>query len=82
LLLLYGPAVAAFTYCLSFLFSSHTAAQNAILLLNFITGLALMVTSFVLALIDRTRATNAWLKGLYRLFPGFCLGDGLAQLVL
>jgi ATP-binding cassette, subfamily A (ABC1), member 3 len=66
LLLLYGPAVAPFTYAVSFAFSSHSAAQNAVLLLNFLTGLALMVTSFVLSLLDNTRMINAKLKWVYR----------------
>ncbi|CAM9396747.1 unnamed protein product [Discosporangium mesarthrocarpum] len=82
LFLLYGAAVAPFTYCLSFLFKSHSSAQNVVLFLNFVTGLALMVTSFVLNLIESTRNANRHLKWLYRLFPGFCLGDGLVQLVL
>ncbi|CAM9183085.1 unnamed protein product [Sphacelaria rigidula] len=41
-----------------------------------------MVTSFVLNLVESTRDVNSKLKWLYRFFPGFCLGDGLAQLVL
>ena len=55
LFLLYGPAVAAQTYCLSYLFKSHSTAQNVILILNFISGLALMITSFVLDAIESTR---------------------------
>ncbi|CAM9094590.1 unnamed protein product, partial [Laminaria digitata] len=81
LFLLYGPAVAPFTYCISFLFKSASSAQNMVLFINFVTGLALMVTSFVLNLVDSTKDVNAKLKWVYRLFPGFCLGDGLAQLV-
>lgn len=53
-----------------------------VLFINFVTGLALMVTSFVLNLVESTRDVNAKLKWVYRLFPGFCLGDGLAQLVV
>ncbi|CAM9688711.1 unnamed protein product, partial [Hapterophycus canaliculatus] len=82
LFLLYGPAVAPFTYCISFFFDSASSAQNMVLFINFVTGLALMVTSFVLNLVESTRDVNAQLKWIYRLFPGFCLGDGLAQLVL
>ncbi|CAM9341769.1 unnamed protein product, partial [Choristocarpus tenellus] len=70
LFLLYGPAVAPFTYCISFLFKSHSSAQNMVLFLNFVTGLALMVTSFVLNLIESTRVVNRHLKWVYRLFPG------------
>lgn len=66
----------------SFLFKSASSAQNVVLFINFVTGLALMVTSFVLNLVESTRDVNAKLKWVYRLFPGFCLGDGLAQLVV
>ena len=82
LFLLFGPAVAGFTYISSFLFTSHSTAQNLILFQNFVTGLCLMITSFVLGLFDSTRLVNMQLKNLYRLFPGFCLGDGLIQLTL
>ena len=82
LFLLFGPAVSGFTYVSSFLFSSHSTAQNIILFQNFITGLCLMITSFVLGLFDKTRIINLQLKCFYRLFPGFCLGDGLIQLTL
>lgn len=41
-----------------------------VLFINFVTGLALMVTSFVLNLVDSTRDVNGKLKWVYRLFPG------------
>ena len=41
-----------------------------VLFINFVTGLALMVTSFVLNHVDSTRDVNAKLKWVYRLFPG------------
>lgn len=46
LLFLFGPAVAAFTYLVSFLFNSHSTAQIVIMFLNFLTGLCLMIVSF------------------------------------
>lgn len=78
----FGPAVASFTYLSTFLFTSHSTAQNVILFQNFVTGLCLMITSFILGLFDSTRLINMQLKNMYRLFPGFCLGDGLIQLTL
>jgi ATP-binding cassette subfamily A (ABC1) protein 3 len=80
LFFLFGPAVAAFTYCISFVFASHSTAQNIVLFLNFVTGLILMIVNFVLNQVDSTRDVNQHLKNLYRLFPGFCLADGMAQL--
>ena len=80
LFLLYGPAVAAQTYCFSYLFKSHSTAQNIVLLFNFLSGLALMITSFVLDALENTRELNQMLKHFFRLLPPFCLGNGLIQL--
>lgn len=54
----------------SFLFKSASSAQTMVLFVNFVTGLALMVVSFVLNLVESTRDVNAKLKWVYRLFPG------------
>ena len=82
LVLLYGPATAAITYMISFLFVSHSTAQVAVMFFNFITGLCLMVVSFVLTTIPSTAEDNLKLRYLFRLFPSFCIGDGIAQLAL
>jgi ATP-binding cassette subfamily A (ABC1) protein 3 len=82
LLLLYGPATAAITYLISFLFVSHSTAQVVVMFFNFITGLCLMVVSFVLTTIPSTSELNVSLRYMYRLFPSYCLGDGIAQLAL
>ncbi|KAF4348847.1 hypothetical protein G4B88_005164 [Cannabis sativa] len=78
----YGLAVASSTYCLSFFFSDHTMAQNVVLLINFFSGLILMVTSFIMGLIKSTVSANSFLKNFFRLSPGFCYADGLASLAL
>lgn len=57
-------------------------ARHQILFKNFLTGLVLAITSFVLSLIDSTRATNLKLKYLFRLFPAFCLGESLLNLAM
>lgn len=49
---------------------------------NFITGLCLMVVSFVLTTIPTTTELNLSLRYVFRLFPSFCLGDGIIQLAL
>lgn len=82
LFLLYGPAVAAFTYLISFLFRSHSTAQLIVMFFNFLSGLCLMVVSFVLSTIASTQSVAVDLRYLFRLFPSFCLGDGLTQLAL
>jgi ATP-binding cassette, subfamily A (ABC1), member 3 len=58
----FAPAVIAQTYMLSYLFRTHSAAQNVILFFNFVTGLILSITSFVLAIIDSTRPTELKLR--------------------
>lgn len=79
LLLLFGAAVAPFTYVLSFLFSSHSAAQTSLLVLNLLC-MVLLLTSFVMKAIPRTCAVDADLRFLYRLLPTYALGNGLQQL--
>lgn len=76
----YGVAVAPFSYLLSFLFAKHTSAQILSLVLNFFTGLLLMLTSYILNLIENTKDVNESLMWIYRLFPGFCLGHGLFEI--
>ncbi|KAF4373360.1 hypothetical protein F8388_026191 [Cannabis sativa] len=60
----------------------HTMAQNVVLLINFFSGLILMVTSFIMGLIKSTVSANSFLKNFFRLSPGFCYADGLASLAL
>ncbi|MQL86249.1 hypothetical protein Taro_018782 [Colocasia esculenta] len=62
MLLEYGLAIASSTYCLTFFFSDHSAAQNVILLVHFLCGLTLMVVSFIMGLIQATRSLNSVLK--------------------
>lgn len=78
----YGLAIIPFTYLSSFYFHSHSTAQNVVLLLNFITGMVLTITSFVLSLIPATVEVNKWLAYVFRMFPGFCLGNGLFNLTV
>jgi len=76
----YGFAIAPFSYLLSFLFAKHTSAQILSLVVNFLTGLLLMLTSYILNLIESTKDVNESLMWIYRLFPGFCLGHGLFEI--
>eukprot|EP00931_Biecheleriopsis_adriatica_P003540 TRINITY_DN105341_c0_g1_i1.p1 TRINITY_DN105341_c0_g1~~TRINITY_DN105341_c0_g1_i1.p1 ORF type:complete len:884 (+),score=199.22 TRINITY_DN105341_c0_g1_i1:354-2654(+) len=76
----YGLAIGPFSYMLSFLFAKHTTAQVISLVINFLTGLLLMLTSYILNLIDSTKEVNDSLMWIYRLFPGFCLGHGLFEI--
>eukprot|EP01031_Cornospumella_fuschlensis_P022275 gene22275-27238_t len=79
-LLIYGPSTAAITYLLSFMFKSHSTSQVAIMFFNFLTGLCLMIVSFILTYIPSTTEINVSLRYVFRLFPSFCLGDIFTQL--
>lgn len=78
----YGSSIASSTYCLTFFFSEHSMAQNAVLLVHFFTGIILMVISFIMGFIESTAQANSLLKNFFRLSPGFCFADGLASLAL
>jgi len=80
LLLGYGPAMAGFCYCLSFVFKSHSSAQIFVIFFSFLTGFLLGIASFVMALIESTQDINTKLLYLYRLIPGFNLGHGLLSI--
>merc|ERR1719183_260611 len=82
LLLCYGASVSTFVYCLSSFFKSPSVAQNSLLGLNLLLGLVLMIAAFVMDIIDSTAEVNATLKYVYRLFPPFCLGNGLLSIAL
>ena len=83
LLALYGWAIVPYTYVVSHLFSSHTAAQNSVLLLN-IAVVLLMIVSMIMgqALTDASLcAADRGLRYVWRIgFPGFNLGNGMYAL--
>jgi ATP-binding cassette subfamily A (ABC1) protein 3 len=79
---LFVIAACPFTYALSFLFDSHTTAQNMILLINFLSSVVLLVLSFLLTIIESTRSANKILRFFYRLLPGYTLGDTILQMLI
>eukprot|EP00744_Colponema_vietnamica_P001462 GILI01002420.1.p1 GENE.GILI01002420.1~~GILI01002420.1.p1 ORF type:complete len:1195 (+),score=422.18 GILI01002420.1:401-3586(+) len=76
---LFGPSAIAFTYVFSFLFQSYSNAQNGSVLINFLTGLILMILAFFLRLIPSSRSINQDLLNVYRIFPLFCFADGISS---
>ncbi|KAE8985099.1 ATP-binding cassette sub-family A member 2 [Phytophthora rubi] len=82
LFVLFGLAICPFTYCLSFLFKEHAAAQTFTMKINFLVGVVLMIVSYILDVIESTESVNAVLKFIWRLSPLFDLGNGLLSLVL
>ncbi|KAL4157382.1 hypothetical protein PRNP1_006405 [Phytophthora ramorum] len=78
---LFGLAICPFTYCLSFLFEEHASAQTYTIVLNFMIGVVLMITSFILDMFSSTSDANSVLKFLWRFSPLFNLGSGLLSMV-
>ena len=73
----YGFAIIPATYIVSFMFSKHTTAQMIALLANIMFGLMLVLTSYILRLINEdTRLWNSRLTPFFRMSPGFNLGNG------
>jgi ATP-binding cassette subfamily A (ABC1) protein 3 len=77
----YGTSVASFTYLLTYLYKSHSSAQTMTLIINLLCVI-LLLASFVMQQITATCPADASLKFIYRLLPGFSLGNGLMQLSL
>jgi ATP-binding cassette subfamily A (ABC1) protein 3 len=75
----YGLAVAPFTYVTTFAFTSHSSAQTTTLILNMMC-LIVLLASFTMNLIPATCDADASLRFLWRLLPGYALGNGLLQL--
>ena len=75
----FGLCVTGFTYCLSYLFSSHTRGQVITVVLNLLPfGMVLTILSSILSFISPTTANvNEMLQPLYRVFPLFALPEAL-----
>jgi ABC-type multidrug transport system ATPase subunit len=78
----YGLAICPFTYLMGNLFATHVKAQIYTILFNLMTGIIMMITSYILANFEKTHDLNETLMWVYRLCPCFCLGHGLFQLFI
>jgi ATP-binding cassette, subfamily A (ABC1), member 3 len=79
MMFLYGTCNTAFAYAIGHLFTSHTTAQIAVQLTG-VVSMILVIASFVMGFIGDTCRVDRGMRFLYRLFPGFALGNGLLQL--
>jgi ATP-binding cassette subfamily A (ABC1) protein 3 len=78
LFILFGFAVAPFTYFLSFFFENHSTAQFIIFLLNLITGAIFATASWMMRLIaSSSRNVNQVLQYIFRLSPIYCFSYGI-----
>ena len=75
----FGSCMTAFTYCLSFLFDTHTRAQVLTVVLNLLPfGMILTILSSVLNFVSSEAAdVNEFFQPFYRVFPLFCLPEAL-----
>jgi ABC-type multidrug transport system ATPase subunit len=78
----YGLAICPFTYLMGNLFASSAKAQIYTILFNLMTGIVMMVASYILGQFYKTHEINEVLMWFYRVFPGFCLGHGLLQVFI
>ncbi|CAK4175365.1 unnamed protein product, partial [Aphanomyces euteiches] len=77
---LFGFAIVAFCYILSYLFVEPSASQTYIIMIDIVIGVILMAVSIVLDVMDSSKDTNTQLKFLWRLSPLFCVGNSLNAL--
>lgn len=77
LLFLYGPSMAGFSYCTSFLFTNHARSLTSTLLLNWVFGLMLPIMILFFIIFESTRSIGQVLQWVFRFCPAYCLGDGI-----
>ncbi|XP_043833751.1 phospholipid-transporting ATPase ABCA7 isoform X3 [Dromiciops gliroides] len=83
LLLLYGWSITPLMYPASFLFSVPSTAYVVLTCLNLFIGINGSVATFVLELFSNQKLKDvSWiLKRVFLIFPHFCLGRGLIDMV-
>ncbi|NXR12958.1 ABCA1 protein, partial [Semnornis frantzii] len=83
LLLLYGWSITPLMYPASFLFSIPSTAYVALTCINLFIGINGSVATFVLELFvdQKLNNINRILKKVFLIFPHFCLGRGLIDMV-
>lgn len=79
-LLAYGFAAIPMAYAYSFGFTRHASAQIAICLFNFVTGFVAIIAHFIMSQIPKTANAASVLQKIFRLFPQYCLGEGMINL--
>lgn len=86
---LYGPAAAGFTYCVSFLFSSPSVCNLVVIIVNFFVGLAGPLVVFILLILGDPSALNSptllnasgAVEWVLRFIPSFNLGNALLKII-
>ena len=81
-LMLYGVSGICAAYAISFLFSSHSTAQNVVMIVNFVIGFCLVMATYIMTQIESTKGVMSWLVYFFRVFPAFCLGEGIMNIAI
>jgi hypothetical protein len=75
----FGPAVISFTYLLQFMFKKAAAATATVLMLN-AACFILVLISFLLVVIPSGCPADPPLRWIFRLVPGYSLGNAILQI--
>jgi ATP-binding cassette subfamily A (ABC1) protein 3 len=78
--ILYGFSIISFTYLISFLFKDYANSQVTNYFLNFVMGVPVAMTFFVLRSIPKTTNIAKMLNFVAALSPTFALGYGLTNI--
>ena len=70
--LIYGPAMIASTYFLSFFFGNESVAQNFVILINLVSGSVGCIIILLLRLLENTRSFGEKVEYILAIFPAFC----------
>ncbi len=81
-MLMFGLSIIPFSYLFSFLFKSASTAQNIMLMIYIISGVLMLILSFVFYSIESTKPYADQIRFAFRIFPNFCLGDTFFYLSL
>ncbi|GAB9468059.1 Abc transporter a family member 2 [Globisporangium polare] len=82
LFLLFGGAIAPWTYLMSHIMRDPGACLLYTVMLNFFLGLLLLITSYSLDSLTSTQQANQVLIYLWRCSPLFSLGNGLLRVIV
>lgn len=80
LMILYGVAIAPFTYASSFLFKSHASAQIITIIFHFVIGCLMPSMIFIMLLFEESKEAGKALRWVFRLVPSFCFGFGILNI--
>ena len=81
LYLLYGPSMVAFTYLFSFIFSTESSGQNAVIVVNFVGGALAGSVVLILRLFEDLVKYGKKLQYFFRIIPSFCFCFGYNELL-